>query len=120
MGGGHGNAKKPGAYEPGGFLRPMYPKGNDVSFNDNLKQHIIPSRHDELNASWETQHNAYDNYYGRRSQGSPGQFRHESFQGIELNVPSMAERIRKAAKTCSIATTRSPVLHWSVTSAWCG
>jgi hypothetical protein len=104
------------------------PKGNDVSFNDNVKQHIIPSRHNELNASWETQNNAYNNYYGQGSQGSPGQSRDESFQGIESNVPSMAERIRKAAKMCSITTTRSPVLHWSQapgvgsthpTSEWC-
>jgi hypothetical protein len=96
------NAKKPGAYEPGGVPRPLYSKGNDVSFNDNVEQYIIPSRHDEFNASWEVQHNAYDNYYGQGSRTSPGQPHDESFQGVESNVPSMAERFGKQPRLAAL------------------
>jgi hypothetical protein len=110
----HRNDMKPGSYVPGGVLRPMHQKGNDVSFSDNVEQYTIPSRYAKLDSSRENPHNAYESYYGQGSRGVPQERHHdESFPGVESNVPSMAERIRKAAKTVSIVTTRSPVLHWS-------
>jgi hypothetical protein len=109
----HRNAMKPGIYVPGGVPRPMQPKVNDVSFSDNVAKYTIPSRYDEFNSSWENPHDAYENYYGQGLRAPQGRHHDESFQGVESNVPSMAERIRKAAKMCSIVTSRSPVLHWS-------
>lgn len=101
-----GNDMKPGAYVPGGVPRPMRQKGNDVSFSDNVEQYTIPPRP-------ENPHDAYESYYGHGSRAPQERHQDESFPGAESNVPSMAERIRKASKTVSIVTARSPVLHWS-------